>query len=107
MQSIKNINEIAAVEGVDCIFVGPFDLSISLGIPGQINHPLEKEAIEKVATACQKHKKVAGILMFDQDLLKQWIDKDFRFAVYSSDITMIADAASKAVGELKNITKPD
>ncbi len=102
-ESIKNINGIAEVEGVDCIFVGPFDLSISLGIPGQINHPLEKEAIEKVAAACKKHKKVAGILMFDQELLKQWIDKDFRFAVYSSDITMLADAASKAVEVLKNI----
>ena len=100
--SIENINEIACVEGVDCIFVGPFDLSISLGIPGQINHPLEKEAIEKIASACRKHNKIAGILMFDQELLQQWIDKDFRFAVYSSDITMLADAASAAVKELKN-----
>lgn len=101
-QSIENINKIASVEGVDCIFVGPFDLSISLGIPGQINHPLEQEAIEKIATACKKHNKIAGILMFDQKLLQQWIDKDFRFAVYSSDITMLADAASDAVKELKN-----
>lgn len=103
-ESIENINEIAAVEGVDCIFVGPFDLSISLGIPGQINHPLEVEAIKKVASACKKHNKIAGILMFDQDLLKQWIDKDFRFAVYSSDITLLADAASNAVKELKELS---
>lgn len=103
--SIENINEIASVDGVDCIFVGPFDLSISLGIPGQINHPLEKEAIEKVAAACKKHNKIAGILMFDQELLQQWIDKDFRFTVYSSDITMLADAASKAINELKSSRK--
>lgn len=100
--SIENINGIASVDGVDCIFVGPFDLSISLGIPGQINHPIEKEAIEKIASACKKHNKIAGILMFDQPLLQHWINKDFRFAVYSSDITMIADAASEAVKELKN-----
>jgi 2-keto-3-deoxy-L-rhamnonate aldolase RhmA len=102
-ESIKNINEIAAVEGVDCIFVGPFDLSISLGIPGQINHSLEIEAIEKIAGACKEHNKIAGILMFDQNLLTQWIKKDFRFAVYSSDITMLADAASNAVKELKEL----
>jgi 2-keto-3-deoxy-L-rhamnonate aldolase RhmA len=101
-QSVENIDEIASVNGVDCIFVGPFDLSISLGIPGQINHPLEVEAIEKIATACKKHSKIAGILMFDQELLSNWINKDFRFAVYSSDITMLADAASSAVTELKN-----
>lgn len=104
-QSLENINEIAAVEGVDCIFVGPFDLSISLGIPGQINHPLEVEAIEKVAAACRKHNKIGGILMFDQEMLVQWINKDFRFAVYSSDITLLADAASKAVKELKSCVK--
>lgn len=102
-ESIENINEIAALDGVDCIFVGPFDLSISLGIPGQINHPLEVEAIEKVAKACKAHKKIAGILMFDQNLLADWIKKDFRFAVYSSDITMIADAASNAVKQLKEM----
>lgn len=100
-QALENINEIASVEGVDCIFVGPFDLSISLGIPGQINDPLEIDAIEKVGEACKKHRKIAGILMFDQKLLQNWINKDFKFAVYSSDITMIADAASNAVTELK------
>ena len=100
-QALDNIDEIASVEGVDCIFVGPFDLSISLGIPGQINHPIETEAIEKVTSACRNHNKIAGILMFDEELLSKWINKDYRFAVYSSDITMLADAASKAVIDLK------
>jgi 2-dehydro-3-deoxyglucarate aldolase/4-hydroxy-2-oxoheptanedioate aldolase len=100
-QAIDNINEIASVDGVDCIFVGPFDLSVSLGIPGQINHPIEVEAIEKVVAACKMHNKIAGILMFDQELLSKWIKHDFRFAVYSSDITLLADAASKAVKDLK------
>lgn len=104
-QAIENIDEIAAVEGVDCIFVGPFDLSISLGIPGQINHEVEVNAIEKIAAACKKHHKIGGILMFDQELLTKWIQQDFRFAVYSSDITLLADAASSAVKELKGTVK--
>ncbi|NND07098.1 MAG: hypothetical protein HKN87_12030 [Saprospiraceae bacterium] len=102
-QSLENIDEIASVEGVDCIFVGPFDLSISLGIPGQVDHPLEVAAIKKIVSACRKHNKIAGILMFDQKLLSKWINEDFRFAVYSSDITLLADAAAKAVTELKNL----
>jgi len=101
--SIENINEIASVEGVDCIFVGPFDLSVSLGIPGQINHPDEVQAIEKVIDACKKHNKVAGTLMFDKDLLKKWIEKGIRFALYSSDMSMLADAAAEAVIEMKKI----
>ena len=105
IQSIENINKIAAVDGVDCIFAGPFDLSVSLGIPGQIDHPLEVDAIEKIATACKRHNKIAGILMFDQEMLTKWINKDFRFAVYSSDITLLADVASRAVKELKNSVK--
>ncbi len=104
-EAIENIDEIASVDGVDCIFVGPFDLSISLGNPGQINHPDEIEAIEKIAAACIKHQKIPGILMFDQELLAKWIKQDFRFAVYSSDITMLADAASDAVKELKQLNK--
>ena len=102
-QALDNIDEIASVEGVDSIFVGPFDLSISLGIPGQINHPLETQAIEKVALACRNHNKIAGILMFDEESMSHWIKKNFRFAVYSSDITILGDATSKAVKVLKTI----
>ncbi|MDX1283727.1 MAG: aldolase/citrate lyase family protein [Draconibacterium sp.] len=100
--SVENIEEIVSVDGVDCVFVGPFDLSISLGIPGQTNHPKEVEAIEKVVEACKKHNKVSGTLMFDKEALKGWIDKGMRFALYSSDISMIADAASDAINELKS-----
>ena len=103
--AIENIDEIASVDGVDCIFVGPFDLSISLGIPGQINHTIEIEAIEKIAATCKKHHKIPGILMFNQELLAKWIKLGFHFAVYSSDITLLADAASNAVKELKDLAK--
>ena len=100
-QAVKNADRIAAVQGVDCIFVGPFDLSVSLGIPGEINHPSEIEAIKKVIKACRDNNKVAGILMFDQTLLQNWIKEGVRFATYSSDITLLADAAAKSVKELK------
>jgi 2-keto-3-deoxy-L-rhamnonate aldolase RhmA len=103
--SIDNIDEIASVPGVDCVVVGPTDLSISLGIPGQLNHPNQIEAVEKIKLACRKHHKIAGIVMFDPETLSQWIKKGFRFAVYSSDITLLADAASEAVKELKTSAK--
>jgi 2-keto-3-deoxy-L-rhamnonate aldolase RhmA len=105
LEAIKNIDKIAAVDGVDCIFAGPFDLSISLGIPGQLDHPLEVESINKIIDACKKHQKIGGILLFDKQMLSQWIKKGMRFAIYSSDISLLADAAAGTVKELKRLIK--
>lgn len=99
--AVENVDDIAAIDGIDCIFVGPSDLSVSLGIPGQITHPLEVEAIERVVQACQKNHKASGILMFDQAGAQTWIEKGMRFVAYSSDITLLADACAEAVAELK------
>ena len=102
-QAIENIDAIASVDGIDCIFAGPLDLSVSLGIPGQISHPREVDAIEKIIAACRNHNKVAGIHMFDTELLAHWIEKGMRFITYSADVALLADAAANAVKDLKNI----
>jgi 2-keto-3-deoxy-L-rhamnonate aldolase RhmA len=101
-EAIVNIDQIAAVEGIDCVFCGPFDLSVNLGIPGQLTHPTEVEAIDAMLAGCRKAGKAAGILLFDAAALKPWIQKGIRFACYSSDITMIADTAVKAIEELRH-----
>jgi 2-keto-3-deoxy-L-rhamnonate aldolase RhmA len=100
-RAIDNAEAIAAVEGVDCVFAGPFDLSIDLGIPGQTDNPEEVAAIETMVTACLRRGKAAGTLMFDPGTLGAWIDKGIRFAAYSSDVNMLADAAVNALAELK------
>jgi 2-keto-3-deoxy-L-rhamnonate aldolase RhmA len=99
--AIENAEAIAAVPGVDAIFVGPFDLSVSLGIPGQIKHPRETEAIQRVVEVCREHCMVSGIMLFDKDQARHWIEKGMRFLAYSSDIGILADAAAEAVTELK------
>lgn len=58
---VENANEIAAVEGIDALFVGPNDLSISLGIPGDVKNPIEIDAINAVADACQAHGKLFAV----------------------------------------------
>ena len=58
---VENCDAIAAVEGIDALLIGPNDLSIDLGIPGDLNNPIEVEAIKKVATACKKHGKLFTI----------------------------------------------
>ena len=106
VEAIKNIDAIAAVDGIDCVFAGPFDLSVSLGIPGQLEHPREVEAIDTMLAACRKHVKVGGIQLFDAAMLRGWIGKGMRFVVYSSDVSLLADAAAGAVKLLKDGVAP-
>lgn len=58
---VENAEEIAAVEGIDALLIGPNDLSIALDIPGDLMNPIELEAIAKVAAACKKHGKAFGL----------------------------------------------
>jgi 2-dehydro-3-deoxyglucarate aldolase/4-hydroxy-2-oxoheptanedioate aldolase len=60
---VKNADAIAALPGVDCLWVGHFDLSVSLGIPGEFDHPKFKQAIERVVGAARKHGKSLGRLV--------------------------------------------
>ncbi len=103
--AIENLEEIATVPGIDCIFVGPSDLSVSLGIPGQVTHPREVKAIDRVIEVCNKHNIITGILMFDAAILKPWVEKGMRFVAYSSDISLLADAAAQGIEELRSAVK--
>ena len=60
IDAVNNIEEILSVPGIDGTFIGPYDLSLSLGVPGQLSHPLVTEAKEKVLKAALKHGLVAG-----------------------------------------------
>jgi 4-hydroxy-2-oxoheptanedioate aldolase len=86
---------------VDAIFVGPWDLSISLGIPGETNHPREIAAIDRVIEICRPKGIISGIHMFDLQALKNWVGKGMRFVTYSSDVTLLADAAASGIAEIR------
>ena len=100
-QAIENLASIAAVPGVDAIFVGPADLSVSMGIPGQITHPREVEAIAKVVDVCQQHNVIPGIHMSKLEALKNWIQKGMRFVSFSSDVELLARAGEESLAQLR------
>ena len=100
-QAIENLDSIASTPGVDAIFVGPADLSVGMGIPGQITHPKEVEAIETVLAICQKHAVVPGIHMSKRETLKDWIRHGMRFVTYSSDVDLLARAAQESLAHLR------
>ncbi|MHB9124584.1 MAG: HpcH/HpaI aldolase family protein [Armatimonadota bacterium] len=89
---VENIEEILSVEGVDGIFMGPYDLSGSYGILGEFDHPTMTSAYEKVLTACMRKNKLAGIHVVQPSLeeVERRIAQGFNLIALSLDITLIA-----------------
>ena len=85
--------EIAALDGVDVLFVGPTDLSHSLGIPGRFDDPVYLEALARVASSAEAAGKSAGILLRDAAALPRHRELGFRFIGLGSDGAFIADGA--------------
>ncbi|MFO7612287.1 MAG: aldolase/citrate lyase family protein [Clostridia bacterium] len=100
-EAVRNIDEILSVEGVDGIFIGPYDMSGSYGITGQTSHPVISEAIDKVARACKRHGKAAGIHIVDvnEGAIKNAIDRGFAFIAIATDTVFLRTGAEKALGE--------
>jgi 2-keto-3-deoxy-L-rhamnonate aldolase RhmA len=100
-EAIENLESIAATPGLDSIFVGPFDLSVSMGIPGRISDPREVEAIANVIDVCRKHNVIPGIHMSNVATLKDWIQKGMRFVSFSSDVDLLAKAGKENLVRLR------
>lgn len=91
--AVEHAAEIAAIDGVDVLFVGPTDLSHSLGIPGRFDDAIYLEALRHVATTAEAAGKAAGILLRDATALPRHRELGFRFIGLGSDGAFIADAA--------------
>ena len=94
-EAVKNIEAIAAVDGVDVLFVGPMDLSVGLGIARQFDHPTMREAYEKVVGACRKFGKAAGIILLNPDRADRHFEQGFRFLAQGSDGQLVASGFPK------------
>lgn len=85
LRALENLEEIAAVDRVDVIFLGPLDLSVSLGRPKDFDHADFRAAVERIATVSKKHGKAAGVLAMDAPLASRYIDDGFTFVACGSD----------------------
>lgn len=86
-------DEIAALEPVDVLFVGPADLSHALGVPGRFDDPAYLEAIRGVVAACERHGKAAGILIYDAAALSRHLELGFRFIGLGSQGSYVSAGA--------------
>ena len=90
-EAVANIDQIAGVDGVDVLFIGPLDLSVNLGVPQQFDSPTFLEARQKVSDAARKAGKAAGILLLSPDQVAGTVEAGFTFIALGSDGGLVAN----------------
>ncbi len=98
---IENLDAIAAVPGIDVLWIGHFDLSNSLGVPGQFTHPTYTAAVEKVLAACREHGKVPGIMGGDLAMARESLEQGFRMVAYAGDLWLYQAALRDGLAALR------
>jgi 2-keto-3-deoxy-L-rhamnonate aldolase RhmA len=101
-EAVKNIKDIVTVKGLDAVLIGPYDLSASMGLPGQIDHPDVQAAIQHVADVCQETGMPIGIFGMTAEAVKPYIEKGFRFIVAGVDTVMLGNTAQQLLDQLRN-----
>jgi 4-hydroxy-2-oxoheptanedioate aldolase len=100
-EGLASVEEIALLPNLDALFIGPYDLTLSLGIIEQFDHPVFLEALRRVIGACESAGIAAGIQTGDMSLLFKARSLGARFLIYASDITILLKGYSEAVAKLK------
>jgi len=108
IDAVNNLEEIFSVNGVDGFIIGPYDLSGSMGIPGQFEHPDFLDAMQRIKKVASEMSMVGGIHIIEPkpQQLQQRVEEGYRFIAYSLDIRML-DAACHAGLESINKARSD
>lgn len=102
--ALSNLSAIAGTAGVDVLFVGPSDLTWSLGVAGQFDDDRYRAAVRDVAEAAAKHSKAAGVLLSDIEMAPRYLDLGYTFIGISGDAGFLQVAARAAVTKLRDLT---
>ncbi|MEM1156908.1 MAG: aldolase/citrate lyase family protein [Verrucomicrobiota bacterium] len=95
IQAVECIDEILSVEGVDVAYIGPYDLSMSMGLPGQLDHPEVKAAMDRILESALKHGVAPGLHMLHPEQaktnLQARLDEGYRFIAMGSDLVILQE----------------
>jgi 4-hydroxy-2-oxoheptanedioate aldolase len=100
--AIDNIQEILSVSDLDIIFVGPYDLSQSLGIPGDVENPRVVQAMRTIVEECRKRNMAAGTFVDTIDAAKRWCDAGLRYLCYSVDVGLFTEKCRETTRLLRD-----
>ena len=101
-EGIDNIEEILSVEGIDVLFIGPYDLSQSLGVAGQIEHPLVEQKMLEIVELCAKKGITVGTFVDTVANAQKWKKLGVKYISYSVDVGIFCDAVSQIVKSVNN-----
>jgi 2-dehydro-3-deoxyglucarate aldolase/4-hydroxy-2-oxoheptanedioate aldolase len=99
--ALREADEIAAIDGVDVLFVGPADLTHSLGVPGRFDDETYLAALRTVVEACAAHGKAAGILIYDLAVVPGLLELGYRFVGIGADGALVASGARAALSAVR------
>ena len=99
--ALSCIEEIAALDGVDGVFIGPFDLSISMGIPGQFDHPDFQAALERIKKACHDAGKLCIYFTGSEETVKSSLAQGYDMIGYNLDAAMLITAYRDALARIR------
>jgi len=99
--ALERLDEIFSVKGIDAAFIGPEDLSQSMGIPGEVDHGRMLAAYQRVVDSANKHGVAPGMHFRDLAVMTEWMGRGMRFVAYKTDFRLLQEASQSALKVLR------
>jgi 2-keto-3-deoxy-L-rhamnonate aldolase RhmA len=105
--AVDHIDEILEVKGIDGVVIGPYDLSFSMNLPGQLQHPDVRAQCEKIVARCKAHKVPCGpsIGPVNQEYIQYWLDLKTEFLFCGDDLTFVKMGCEATIRKIKGLRK--
>lgn len=102
-EAAREAEAIATTPGVDVVFIGPYDLSQSMGLPGQVNHPDVVAAIDSIIKTCRRHGVVIGTFADTVETAAYWVERGAQYITLLTDVGILTQSCQELVKSLKAI----
>lgn len=99
---VENVDAIAAVDGVDVLFLGHFDLTNFLGVPGRFEDERFTDSVDRIVAAAGEHGKALACLALTVDEAKRWVDKGFRMITFGGDLWVYQRALAEGINAIRS-----
>lgn len=96
-EGVDNLAEILAVPGIDVLFIGPYDLSASLGIPGQVNHPMLLDEMKKIMALAKEAGVALGFFVDDAQSAVKWKNAGIQYISFAADVGLLYEVFCEKV----------
>jgi 2-keto-3-deoxy-L-rhamnonate aldolase RhmA len=102
LSGLEEVERIAAVDGIDVLWIGHYDLTASLGVPGHFESPVFEQAVDRIVAACEAAGKPAGIMVANIEEGRRWLGRGFRCVAYGLDAWLYEEALRTGLAALRN-----